>query len=271
MLVVSELKVMNFEGALRGARNPMNSWDRADSEYDYTLVNEGDVFADCPMIEMGEKDWKMALNLATAGSDHGKFLRQIFISVDIDAPLYWWKEFDTYKVATVANSCSTMHKLGSRALEYTDFSWDDDNASYNVTGYREDTLNYLNETIEAWKSCEDPVLKKRIWRQLIQDLPSSFMQKRTVTLNYETARNMYFARKSHKLSEWKEDFVHNVLLKLPYPELITTPRTNEEERKLNKMYDALDGFIELFELEFPPLMNAREVASAIRTIMDKHI
>ncbi len=177
---------MNLENAIRGARNPMNSWGRMDSEYDA----EGNYI-------LGENDLDLAGRLARAGSDHRKFLRQIFVSVDITAPLYWWKEFDTYKVGTVANSCSTMHKIHSKPFEREDFSCD----RLDEKGLA--ALDALIAFLEAerLRFCDNKE-DRQPWHNMIQLLPSSYNQMRTVTMNYENLMNMYYARKSHKLAEW---------------------------------------------------------------------
>ena len=177
---------MNLENAIRGARNPMNSWGRMDSEY-----NENGEFV------LGENDLDLARRLARAGSDHRKYLRMIFVSVDITAPLYWWKEFDTYKVGTVANSCSTMHKIHAKAFEREDFSCD----RLDEGGL--EALDALIAYLEAerQKFCADKT-DKQSWHNMIQLLPSSYNQMRTVTLNYENLINIYYARRTHKLAEW---------------------------------------------------------------------
>ena len=186
MIKIERTTVMNLENAIRGARNPMNSWGRMDSEYDA----EGNYV-------LGENDLDLAKRLARAGSDHRKFLRQIFVSVDITAPLYWWKEFDTYKVGTVANSCSTMHKIHTKPFEREDFSCDrlDDNALKAL-----DSLIVFLES-ERQRFCENKE-DRQPWHNMIQLLPSSYNQMRTVSMNYENLINMYYARKSHKLAEW---------------------------------------------------------------------
>ena len=198
MLTVERTCVMNFENAIRGARNPMNSWARMDSSYDA----EGN-------FVLGENDLKLAKQLASAGSDHRKYLRQIFVSVDITAPLYWWKEFDTYKVGTVANSCSTMHKIHAKAFERDDFSHDrlDEGGLAAL-----DVLIAYLET-ERLKFVEDKA-NKQSWHNMIQLLPSSFNQMRTVTLNYENLINIYYARRSHKMAEWHT--LCDWILTLPY-------------------------------------------------------
>lgn len=185
MIRLERTAVMNMENALRGARNPMNSWDRSDSFYD----GEGKYI-------LGEKDLELGGKLAKAGTDHRKFMRQIFISVDITAPLYWWKEFDTYKVGTVANSTSTMHKLHSRPFSMEDFSCDQ---------MTDSTLAFMEQIVARLEQLRRQFLEtkaKETWYDMIQLLPSSYNQMRTVTLNYENAANMYYARRSHKLQEW---------------------------------------------------------------------
>lgn len=185
MLEINHSCVMNLENAIRGARNPMNSWNRMDSYYD----DEGHYI-------LGPNDLSLAKRLAKAGSDHRKYMRQIFVSVDFTAPLYWWKEFDTYKVATVANSTSTMHKITSKAFSRDDFSHDHMN---------EEALKCLDQVIEVLEALRQEYLKtkdKTVWYSIIQLLPTSYHQMRTCTMNYETLMNIYYARKNHKLAEW---------------------------------------------------------------------
>ena len=200
MIKIERYSVMNFDNAMRGARNPMNSWDRMDSYYD---ANGNFVF--------GENDLGLAKRLARAGSDHRKFLRQIFVSVDITAPLYWWKEFDTYKVGTVANSCSTMHKIHAKAFERDDFSHDKLDEGGLAT--LDAIIAYLES--ERIKFCEDKN-NKQAWINMIQILPTSYNQMRTVTLNYENLINIYYARRTHKLDEWKK--LCDWIMSLPYAE-----------------------------------------------------
>lgn len=176
---------MNLENAMRGARNPMNSWNRQDSYYD----EKGNYV-------LGPNDLDLAKRLAKAGSDHRKFIRQIFVSVDFNAPLYWWKEFDTYKVGTVANSTSTMHKIASKPFTMDDCSHD----KMNETALR--SLSQVIETLEALRQAYLETKDKELWYSMIQLLPSSYNQLRTVTMNYETLVNIYHARKHHKLAEW---------------------------------------------------------------------
>lgn len=185
MLEVKNGVVMNMDNAIRGARNPMNSWARMDSYYD---ENHNYV--------LGENDLSLAKRLCQAGSDHRKFIRQIMVSVDITAPLYWWKEYDTYKVATVANSTSTMHKIHSKAFELDDFSHD------HMTEESKEQFMKFIKYLESVRIQYNDTKDKRYWYDLIQLLPSSYNQLRTCTLNYETLGNIYRARKNHKLEEW---------------------------------------------------------------------
>jgi hypothetical protein len=176
---------MNFENAVRGARNPMNSWDRMDSYYD----EDGN-------FVLGENDLALSTKLAKAGSDHRKFLRQIFVTMDITAPLYWWKEFDTYKVGTVANSTSTMHKIQAKEFTRDDFSCD--RMSEDCLAALDAVIAYLEgERVKFVETKE-----KQHWHNMIQLLPSSYNQMRTVTMNYEVLINIYYARRTHKLAEW---------------------------------------------------------------------
>ena len=185
MLKCERTSVMNIENAIRGARNPMNSWHKMDSSYD----EEGDYI-------LGPNDLGLARRLRKAGSDHRKYIRQIFVSVDITAPLYWWKEYDTYKAGTTANSTSTMHKIHSKPFELEDFSHD------HMT---EETLSFMKTVVSQLETIRLRYLEtkdKKDWYDLIQLLPSSYNQMRTCTLNYENLINMYFARRNHKLVEW---------------------------------------------------------------------
>ena len=203
MLTLKNTSVMNFENAIRGARNPMNSWGRMDShtEPDGTFV-------------FGPNDLDLAMRLAKAGSDHRKYLRMVFVGVDVTAPLYWWKEYDTYKVATVANSTSTMHKIHSKPFSIDDFSCDhmtDGTKKFMETVVAE--LENIRLRFKETKSKDD-------WYDMIQLLPSSYNQMRTCTFNYETLINIYRARKNHKLAEWHTfcDWIET----LPYAEQLIT-------------------------------------------------
>ena len=186
MIKFERTSVMNLENAIRGARNPLNSWGRMDSAFD-----EDGKFV------LGPNDMDLAKRLRKAGSDHRKYVRQIFVSVDITAPLYWWKEYDTYKVATVANSTSTMHKIHSKPFSIDDFSHD------HLTPA---SLLFMQTVVDRLESIRLKYMedgkKKEDWYDLIQLLPSSYNQMRTCTMNYETLINIYFARNAHKLTEW---------------------------------------------------------------------
>ena len=185
MLLVERVSVMNMENAIRGARNPLNSWARMDSYYD----ERGN-------FVLGENDLSLARRLAKAGSDHRKYLRQIMVSMDITAPLYWWKEFDTYKVGTVANSTSTMHKIQAKEFSREDFSCD--RMSEDCLAVLDSVIAYLESERQKFNETKE----KAHWHNMIQLLPSSFNQMRTVTLNYEVLINVYYARRHHKLAEW---------------------------------------------------------------------
>ena len=199
MLKVERVSVMNMENAIRGARNPLNSWARMDSYYN----EKGD-------FVLGENDLSLAVRLAKAGSDHRKYLRQIMVSMDITAPLYWWKEFDTYKVGTVANSTSTMHKIHAKEFSREDFSIE------MLTGRSVQAMDALIEVLEEEREKFLETKDKAHWLNMIQLLPSSYNQMRTVTLNYEVLINIYYARRSHKLSEWHT--LCDEIKKLPYAE-----------------------------------------------------
>ena len=229
MITIDKTEVFGWESAIRGMRNPLNSWDKSDSHQDYYDFGHGRP-AD---YLIGDNDLKLMKTLSKAGPDHGKFLRMINVACDINAPLYWWKEFDTYKVGTVANSCSTMHKIHAKEFVLDDFSYDqlldeylgiDSVANMNV-GDSDwtplDVLVFIKDSLNHYRKLymvADEKLKnrelteaerrhitsqrKRFWWQMIQLLPSSYNQKRTVQFNYQVLKNMYNARKSHKLDEW---------------------------------------------------------------------
>ena len=198
MLQTERSAVMNLEGAIRGARNPMNSWHKMDSYYD----------ADGNYV-LGPNDLDLAKRLAHAGSDHRKYLRQIFVTVDITAPLYWWKEFDTYKVGTTANSTSTMHKIHAKEFTRDDFSCD--RMDEGGLALLDTVIAYLESERQKFLADKND---KQAWHNMIQTLPSSYNQMRTVTLNYENLINMYYARRNHKLAEWH--VLCDWILSLPY-------------------------------------------------------
>jgi len=190
--------IYGWEAAIRGMRNPMNSWDKSDSGL--TVMNPGDVeFGYEPNYEyiIGENDLKLMKSLSKAGNDHSKFLRYITVTVDITAPLYWWKEFDTYKVGTVANSCSTMHKIHEKEFTLDDFSHE--HLGDIAKNCLENTISMMNMWRKYYLNDKD----KFDWWQIIQLLPSSYNQKRTIQLNYQVLKSMYFARRRHKLDEWR--------------------------------------------------------------------
>lgn len=249
MLKISNFEVLGWEHAIRGMRNPMNSWEKSDSGYefiDYSPSEDQDIYG----YAIGPNDLDLMKRLRNAGTDHRKFMRMIVVYVDILAPLYWWKEFDTYKVGTVANSCSTMHKIEAKKFTLEDFSYEHlypsmlegaDDGYYDEIAEEflasEDvlkiTINALNVyRIEYISACDDlklakdpkdiaslKAIQKRAWWQMIQLLPSSYNQKRTVMLNYEVLANIHKSRRNHKLDEWHTfcDWIEE----LPYSELIT--------------------------------------------------
>ena len=255
MLKIEKTEVVGWEAAIRGMRNPMNSWEQSDSDYrpilckrcDNCMSYQLEKWDDCEQCEVeqqtkahdgfmiGPKDYDLMTRLRDAGTDHRKFMRMIEVYVDITAPLYWWKEYDTYKVGTVANSCSTMHKIAAKEFTLDDFSHEhlgvlipaELNDGEEV--FQNLWIESLKRTIEDLNIArgfyireQNSDLKKKYWLQMIQLLPSSYNQKRTVMLNYEVLANMYKSRKNHKLDEWHTfcDWIES----LPYSELITGER-----------------------------------------------
>ena len=219
MLKIENTEVLGWDAAIRGMRNPLNSWEKSDSQF----VRDSDYgcFGVCPCAELvdcdcchvGPNDLKLMNTLRNAGTDHRKFMRMITVYLDITAPLYWWKEFDTYKVGTVANSCSTMHKIAAKEFTLEDFS-------HEHLGYQ--SIRVLKDTIKVMNDFREEFIKdheKVNWWQMIQLLPSSYNQRRTIMLNYEVLTNMYKSRRNHKLDEWHTfcDWIES----LPYSELIT--------------------------------------------------
>ena len=224
MLKIENTEVMGWEAAIRGMRNPMNSWEKSDSRFSL-LEDCGDCthcnlrFDECNEQQIGPNDLDLMTRLRNAGTDHRKFMRMITVYLDITAPLYWWKEFDTYKVGTVANSCSTMHKIADKEFTMEDFSIehlnDDRSAEVSNLEWFEYLIIHLNRDRRRFIETKD----KQYWWQMIQLLPSSYNQKRTVMLNYEVLANIYKSRRNHKLDEWHIfcDWIES----LPYSELIT--------------------------------------------------
>lgn len=244
MLKIENTEVMGWEAAIRGMRNPKNSWNRSDSElgcvFDDKLMRCSTCYLAGPacddhveraIFNIGPNDYKLMTALRNSGTDHRKFMRMITVYLDITAPLYWWKEFDTYKVGTVANSCSTMHKIADKEFTLENFSCE--HLTEQSITLLEDIVNLLNmyralyisktdQRVDSYTVMSDECYtkyKKDIWWQLIQLLPSSYNQKRTIMLNYEVLANMYKSRKNHKLDEWHTfcDWIET----LPYSELIT--------------------------------------------------
>lgn len=229
MIELENTEVVGWEAAIRGMRNPMNSWERSDSQ----LCKSSDGFEDCrvgvhggcprrdedyfkdDIFCIGKNDFELMQRLARAGTDHRKFMRMIVVYVDVTAPLYWYKELETYKVGTVSNSCSTMHTLDKRDLELEDFSID----SIEENDVAVQLFCDVIERINALRRCYKEGGEKSYWREMIQLLPSSYNQRRTLMLNYEVLANIYRARRNHKLTEWRE--FCRWIESLPYSELIT--------------------------------------------------
>ena len=236
MIKIENSEVLGWEHAIRGMRNPMNSWEKSDSGYCgrdllrdcRTCVHRNTSYPACYSgFDLGPNDHDLMMRLRNAGTDHRKYMRMIAVYVDVTAPLYWWKEFDTYKIGTVANSCSTMHKIAAREFTLEDFSHE------HVTTRSLEllimTVKYLNECRDLYINYEisdnggfPKPTKKELWWQMIQLLPNSYNQRRTVMLNYEVLANIYKSRKNHKLDEWREFCTW--IESLPYSEIITGSR-----------------------------------------------
>ena len=232
MLKIENFEVMGWEHAIRGMRNPMNSWEKSDSGYCVqdlsrdcnSCVHKHTNYPTCRCggFDIGPNDYTLMKKLRNAGTDHRKFMRMITVYLDITAPLYWWKEFDTYKVGTVVNSCSTMHKIHAKEFTIDDFSCEHLKDSFGESHDCLSPLDILYDVIITLNICREDYLKSKSkddWDQMIQLLPSSYNQKRTVMLNYEVLSNIYKSRKDHKLDEW-HTFCHWID-ELPYSELIT--------------------------------------------------
>lgn len=219
MIKIEETETYGWKAAIRGMRNPMNSWDKSDSKQLLDMLIDEQTYVPAH-FEVGPNDLDLMHRLCKAGTDHRKFMRMIIVSCDITAPLYWWKEFDTYKVGTVANSCSTMHKIQDKEFTIDDFSHEHIlqetfTGLVNPTALLNGIVDALNQNRKLYLQTKD----KKYWWQMIQLLPSSYNQKRTVMLNYEVLANIYNSRKNHKLDEW-HDFC-DWIKTLPYSELIT--------------------------------------------------
>lgn len=231
MLKIENTEVMGWEHAIRGMRNPKNSWEKSDSHWDYGKQRVECITVshfDDAEFSIGHNDQKLMMTLRNAGTDHRKFMRMITVYLDITAPLYWWKEFDTYKMGTVANSCSTMHKIAEKEFTLENFScehllsyWGEEKVNPTII-YPCTPMQHLNQTIACLNVCRKKYLEtkdKKYWWQMIQLLPSSYNQRRTVMLNYEVLANIYKSRRNHKLDEWHTfcDWIDG----LPYSALIT--------------------------------------------------
>ena len=279
MIKIEKVKVTGWEAAIRGMRNAMNSWDNSDSRYDNVIISKmyGDTLhhiCDTDISELGPNDLKLAKSLVLAGSDHSKFMRFIDVTLDITAPLYWWKEFDTYKVGTVRNSCSTMHKIHDKEFTLEDFSTDhlindddlhmdnfegllyaDEEENDNVSPgiYLNSPFNDLEYTIGKLNVCRRLFLdecikgnKKIYWWQMIQLLPSSYNQRATIKLNYAVLRKIFFARRNHKLDEWHK--FCRWIESLPYSELITATKDKEVKEVVSDVnLEGIEGYILDFE------------------------
>ena len=260
MIKLENYEVVGWKHAIRGMRNPMNSWDKSDSDYRTVLAEkcdkcgkydlpDPDSCTGCwinnyefryhwPQFIIGPEDYKLMMKLRNAGNDHRKYMRMLVVYVDITAPLYWWKEFDTYKVGTVANSCSTMHKIHAKEFTLADFSYENLLGIFNEDGTETGLImdvssaqdgsecfspcGHMGNTVKMLNICRNQYLKtkdKTCWDQMIQLLPTSYNQKRTVMLNYEVLANIYKSRKNHKLAEWHA--LCNWIKELPYSEIIT--------------------------------------------------
>ena len=241
MLKLENTGVFGWEATIRGMRNPMNSWNKSDSGWGFVPSQT------CPTCDtyecgyiIGENDLKLMKSLSKAGNDHAKFLRMINVTVDITAPLYWWKEFDTYKVGTVANSCSTMHKIAEKEFTIDDFSHEhlivSDNVNHiDMVAWLQEQIDVLNEWRRTFLDVKNSDVSsesaKRYWWQMIQLLPSSYNQKRTVQLNYQVLKSMYFARKDHKLDEWH--ILCDWMLTLPYFKEVCVDTNIKEDDERN--------------------------------------
>ena len=241
MLKLENTGVFGWEATIRGMRNPMNSWNKSDSGWGFVPSQT------CPTCDtyecgyiIGENDLKLMKSLSKAGNDHAKFLRMINVTVDITAPLYWWKEFDTYKVGTVANSCSTMHKIHEKEFTIDDFSHEhlivSDNVNHiDMVAWLQEQIDVLNEWRRTFLDVKNSDVSsesaKRYWWQMIQLLPCSYNQKRTVQLNYQVLKSMYFARKDHKLDEWH--ILCDWMLTLPYFKEVCVDTNIKEDDERN--------------------------------------
>ena len=256
MIKIENTEVMGWEAAIRGMRNPMNSWEKSDSYPAVDCAKCGKIERegsckkedrDCTGFEvyaLGPNDLDLMKRLRNAGTDHRKFMRMISVYCDVTAPLYWWKEFDTYKVGTVANSCSTMHKIADKEFTLDDFSYEHldiyrEHTMYAPNEYRFSSMALLKLEIDVLNQCRERYLKNKAksdWWQIIQLLPSSYNQRRTIMLSYEVLANIYKSRRNHKLDEWHTfcDWIES----LPYSELIIGEEFDSHKTPVGKRLDA---------------------------------
>ena len=235
MIIFENTSIYGWEAAIRGMRNPLKSWDKSDSVYGtYWGDIDGHECSDRDGFSIGSNDLDLMKKLIAAGPDHSKFMRMITVTVDITAPLYWWKEFDTYKVGTVRNSCSTMHKIHSNEFTLDDFSHEYIDKNCFSSGVFNEVIRTLNFHRKMYLKTKD----KKLWWQMIQLLPSSYNQRATVQLNYAVLRNMYHSRTNHKLDEWSQGFTKWVK-SLPYSELITAAHCADENKRMKEQIEQL--------------------------------
>lgn len=280
MIKIEKVEVLGWEHAIRGMRNPMNSWDKSDSgwstgwpsDHGILVDSDSDSYYEC---RIGPNDQELMLKLAKAGSTHAKYRRMITVYADITAPLYWWKEFDTYKVGTVANSCSTMHKIHAKEFTLDDFShehlipheedfvrvtWDNQDYMDNALDCLYDIVGVLNAYREKFLETKD----KRYWWQMIQLLPSSYNQKRTVMLNYEVLAHMYHDRKDHKLDEWRE--FCKWIEGLTFFEVIVP---EEKEKVISKLSVEIEP-LQVGDISKYAMESASSFEDAIKRVLEKY-
>ena len=283
MLKIENTEVLGWEHAIRGMRNPMNSWEKSDSFWNYRSCEECNGNASCiDDFHVGPNDLDLMTRLRNAGTDHRKFMRMIMVYVDLTAPLYWWKEFDTYKVGTVANSFSTMHKIAEKEFTPEDFSHEQlinianddpcDALFLEGTTIRVDGDDLLGLTINVLNYYRNRYLKtkdKTYWWQMIQLLPSSYNQRRTVMLNYEVLANIYKSRRNHKLDEWHTfcDWIEG----LPYSELITGIDWKKANPILHAERDENGNLLREMQKVIDPAERLSDTSKAMTDIMDKLI
>lgn len=274
MLKFEHTEVLGWEHAIRGMRNPLNSWKKSDSVWRYIAPAQREnyflaSYFDESEFWIGPNDADLMKRLRNAGTDHRKFMRMVTVYMDITAPLYWWKEFDTYKVGTVANSCSTMHKITSKEFTLDDFSHEHLTCE-SITFGLEPVIGLLNKNRELYLQWIDAgEEKKSLWWQMIQLLPTSYNQKRTVMLNYEVLANIYKSRRNHKLDEWHTfcDWIEG----LPYSELITGIDWEKANPILHAERDENGNLLREMKKAIDPAERVSDASKAMTNIMDKLI